>query len=337
MYVHYNGVLRTRTKNAYVTTLHAINSGILKLSKLTPASTVYRGVSGGVLPPQFWEANEHGVMGGAPVGSSWWFQADVHRLAVVDPRPRVGQHASESDNVTVESTVSTAAAAHPTGVGGFVTRSPMFEEVVDIISQVDIVRCLVDAYDRGYPADHKALRRVFDEPVTLHAASRPFGTFDDAPVGAVFADMLRRGYSAAVVVARAKNTFDHAGDTGVWRAVDTLSTSDFRDVRDVSLFRSLEDGGASVAKFLQVARGSGERRMDAVNETASVLDAARVMVQYGVHRAWVISMGTAGGNAGGAPVGCVTATDVLKCIGSAHRRYDSAAAHPVPIVETPPA
>ena len=176
---------------------------------------------------------QHGVMGGAPVGSSWWFQADVHRLAVVDPRPRVGQHASESDNVTVESTVSTAAAANPTGVGGFVTRSPMFEEVVDIISQVDIVRCLVDAYDRGYPADHKALRRVFDEPVTLHAASRPFGTFDDAPVGAVFADMLRRGYSAAVVVARAKNTFDHAGDTGVWRAVDTLSTSDFRDVRDV--------------------------------------------------------------------------------------------------------
>ena len=64
MYALYNGTLRAREKGVFVTTLHAINSGIIKLSKQTPASTVYRGVAGGVLPDQFWSANEHGVMGG---------------------------------------------------------------------------------------------------------------------------------------------------------------------------------------------------------------------------------------------------------------------------------
>ena len=64
MYVHYNGTLRNRTKGAYVTTLHAINSGIIKLSKQTKACTVYRGVAGGVLPEQFWTPNEFGVRGG---------------------------------------------------------------------------------------------------------------------------------------------------------------------------------------------------------------------------------------------------------------------------------
>ena len=68
MYVHYNRTLRNRTKGSYVTTLHAINSGIIKLSKQTKACTVYRGVAGGVLPDQFWEPNEHGVIGGIEMG-----------------------------------------------------------------------------------------------------------------------------------------------------------------------------------------------------------------------------------------------------------------------------
>jgi hypothetical protein len=68
MYVHYNGVLRNKTKGSFVTTLHAINSGILKLSKQTKAATVYRGVAGGVLPKQFWSPNEDGVMGGIELG-----------------------------------------------------------------------------------------------------------------------------------------------------------------------------------------------------------------------------------------------------------------------------
>ena len=57
-----------RNSRRYTTTIHVINSGILKLSKHTPAKTVYRGVAGGVLPDQFWTANEHGVMGGVELG-----------------------------------------------------------------------------------------------------------------------------------------------------------------------------------------------------------------------------------------------------------------------------
>ena len=54
MYVHYNGTLRKRTKGAYVTTLHAINSAVIKLGKLTQATRVFRGIGGKALPKQFW-------------------------------------------------------------------------------------------------------------------------------------------------------------------------------------------------------------------------------------------------------------------------------------------
>ena len=47
-----------------MTTMHAINSCIVKSSKLTVVATVYRGVVGGVLPESFWQPNEHGVKGG---------------------------------------------------------------------------------------------------------------------------------------------------------------------------------------------------------------------------------------------------------------------------------
>jgi hypothetical protein len=50
--------------NTYTTTLHAINSSIVKLGKLTVATKVFRGISGRVLPKEFWEANEFGVKGG---------------------------------------------------------------------------------------------------------------------------------------------------------------------------------------------------------------------------------------------------------------------------------
>ena len=50
--------------NTYTTTLHAINSSIVKLSKLTVACKVYRGVSGRMLPEQFWRANAFNVKGG---------------------------------------------------------------------------------------------------------------------------------------------------------------------------------------------------------------------------------------------------------------------------------
>ena len=53
-----------RRINKYPTTLHAINSAIVKLSKLTKPSTVYRGIYDHVLPDQFWTPNKDGVNGG---------------------------------------------------------------------------------------------------------------------------------------------------------------------------------------------------------------------------------------------------------------------------------
>ena len=69
MYVHYNnGVLRQGRKGEYVTTIHVINSAVVKLARQQPACVVYRGVKGGVLPKEFWTANAHGVMGGVELG-----------------------------------------------------------------------------------------------------------------------------------------------------------------------------------------------------------------------------------------------------------------------------
>jgi hypothetical protein len=69
--VKYNALLREFGANLegckgnkYVTTTHVINSAIVKLSKLTIATKVYRGVGGGVLPESFWRPNEQGVKGG---------------------------------------------------------------------------------------------------------------------------------------------------------------------------------------------------------------------------------------------------------------------------------
>ncbi|KAJ1466793.1 hypothetical protein T484DRAFT_1987579 [Baffinella frigidus] len=45
MFVEYNWVLRRRVRGAFTTTLHAVHSGIYKLSKVTPPSKVYRGVA----------------------------------------------------------------------------------------------------------------------------------------------------------------------------------------------------------------------------------------------------------------------------------------------------
>ncbi|KAK3240601.1 hypothetical protein CYMTET_49568 [Cymbomonas tetramitiformis] len=70
MFTTYNSLLRkvlngeVYTGNRYVNTIIAINSGILKLSKIQKAVKVFRGLSGRVLPEEFWQPNAHGVMGG---------------------------------------------------------------------------------------------------------------------------------------------------------------------------------------------------------------------------------------------------------------------------------
>ena len=53
-------------RNMYTTTLHAINSCVVKLGKLTKVMKVYRGLSGDHkgLPKQMTVPNEHGVKGG---------------------------------------------------------------------------------------------------------------------------------------------------------------------------------------------------------------------------------------------------------------------------------
>jgi hypothetical protein len=64
-FVKYNDLLRKFGAalegckgNKYVTTTHVINSAIVKSSKLTKATKVYRGVAGGLLPESFWRPNK---------------------------------------------------------------------------------------------------------------------------------------------------------------------------------------------------------------------------------------------------------------------------------------
>ena len=85
MYVKYNAILRGGLPsspardaerfaslckgNRYVTTLHCINSAVVKLSKLQKACKVYRGISNGVLPKEFFEPDaDSGVRGGVESG-----------------------------------------------------------------------------------------------------------------------------------------------------------------------------------------------------------------------------------------------------------------------------
>merc|ERR1740123_592785 len=82
MFEKYNVALQCRTKsptmeakfeefcrgNGYVTSLHVISSGIGKLSKALPVTTVYRNLRGGVLSPACWDCNDFKVCGGVEFG-----------------------------------------------------------------------------------------------------------------------------------------------------------------------------------------------------------------------------------------------------------------------------
>ena len=85
MFTKYNGVLRAHSKipffvsenerrcrgNSYGTTIHAINSCVLKLSKLQRVQKVYRGMASMALPDQFLRADKFtGVTGGVEFGFS---------------------------------------------------------------------------------------------------------------------------------------------------------------------------------------------------------------------------------------------------------------------------
>ena len=83
LFVKYNGVLRGAhgrvpafvatmeemcRGNLYATTLHTIADGMRRLSLLTPCDQVYRGMSGGRLPPSFSAPDPSGAVGGVEFG-----------------------------------------------------------------------------------------------------------------------------------------------------------------------------------------------------------------------------------------------------------------------------
>jgi len=58
----------TKRANGYTTTIHAINSCIVKSSKLTKACKVYRGIREMALPKKFYTRNAFNVAGGVEPG-----------------------------------------------------------------------------------------------------------------------------------------------------------------------------------------------------------------------------------------------------------------------------
>jgi hypothetical protein len=70
MYLFYNLVLRLGLRE-FITTIHAIVSGIIKLASIMVLPynrKVYRGLSGQELPDAFWEEDEYGAKGGVEFG-----------------------------------------------------------------------------------------------------------------------------------------------------------------------------------------------------------------------------------------------------------------------------
>ena len=81
MFDKYNAILRKLPHeawkvdackgNTYVTTIHAVNSAIVKSSKLTKVDKLYRGVGGLLLPETLMKKNEvFGYRGGVELGFS---------------------------------------------------------------------------------------------------------------------------------------------------------------------------------------------------------------------------------------------------------------------------
>ena len=62
--------VRWEWHNKYTTTIHAVNSVVVKCSRLTKIQTLYRGWTGATLPEKFFAADEMGVKGGIEYGFS---------------------------------------------------------------------------------------------------------------------------------------------------------------------------------------------------------------------------------------------------------------------------
>lgn len=114
MYMKYNAVLRAQSKdpflekqykalcgpapnNTYVTTIHALNSAIIKLSKLTVAGKVWRGVCYGKLPHEFWVPSAEGICGGIEFG----FQSTTRERQQAVHYAMGSGYAQEGDPMTI--------------------------------------------------------------------------------------------------------------------------------------------------------------------------------------------------------------------------------------------
>ena len=64
----YNDTSRNQVKGKYSTTIALLASGLIKLSKITKACKVFRGISGGQLPDSFYKPNIFNVKGGIERG-----------------------------------------------------------------------------------------------------------------------------------------------------------------------------------------------------------------------------------------------------------------------------
>ena len=55
-------------KTPFATTIHVLNSAIIKLSRAQTAERVFRGTTGGRLPGRFWTPNRDNIRGGIEMG-----------------------------------------------------------------------------------------------------------------------------------------------------------------------------------------------------------------------------------------------------------------------------
>eukprot|EP01050_Picozoa_sp_SAG11_P014373 SAG11_NODE_1764_length_4288_cov_3.044163_4_plen_74_part_00 len=67
----------------FTTTVHAINSGIIKLSRMQPTCKVYRGMSGMKLPKTFTEANAYNVRAGVEVRAAIIMDTFAYAMPIV--------------------------------------------------------------------------------------------------------------------------------------------------------------------------------------------------------------------------------------------------------------
>ena len=65
-----DGGVQWESHNTYTTTIHALNSAIIKISKLSSAVPVFRGIAGASLPKSYFEPDAKGLCGGIEYGFS---------------------------------------------------------------------------------------------------------------------------------------------------------------------------------------------------------------------------------------------------------------------------